>query len=104
MENSPGRGGAVTGGTFDQSKAPEAGCLLAASVVFPAGTVWVVGATVVLPAGGDSAAKPLSAMARVPTPMQKLKTDFTDFAEFVDGRMVVAVVIVLGPLLLESWR
>jgi hypothetical protein len=76
MEKSPGRGGAVTGGCFDQSKAPEAGCLLAVSVV-PTAFGWAVGAAAVFPAGGGSAAKPFSAKAKVPMARERLKTDFT---------------------------
>jgi hypothetical protein len=100
MENNPGRGGAVTGGAFDQSKAPDVGCLLAVPVEpAAAGAGWVVGATVVFPEGGASAAKPSNAIASVAELRQKLKTDLIDFAHFADGK-----VIVCEPLLLESWR
>jgi hypothetical protein len=67
----PGRGGAVTGGTLDQSTfAPGGG------VAAPTGGA-VVGATVVLPAGagGGSAAKTWSARPRAPKPIQSLDND-----------------------------
>ncbi|HEV7929140.1 MAG TPA: hypothetical protein VGP12_03305 [Nitrosospira sp.] len=66
--NMPGRGGAVTGGTLDQSTfAPGGG------VVVPVGGA-VVGATVVLPpgAGGGSAAKTWNAIPSAPRPKQSL--------------------------------
>ena len=79
MENNPGRGGADTGGAFDQSKAPDAGCLpAAAGVPIAVGATWVAGAAVALPAGGGSAAKPFSDRARAPMARERLKTDFTD--------------------------
>ena len=67
----PGLGGAVTGGTLDQSTfAPGGG------VIAPVGGA-VVGATVVLPAGGagGSAAKALNARPRALMPIQSLDNE-----------------------------
>lgn len=67
----PGRGGAVTGGTLDQSTfAPGGG------VAAPGGGA-VVGATVVLPAGagGGSAAKTWKARLSAPMPVQSFDND-----------------------------
>jgi hypothetical protein len=67
----PGRGGAVTGGTLDQSTfAPGGG------VAAPAGGA-VVGATVVLPAGagGGSAAKTWKARLSAPMPVQSFDNE-----------------------------
>ncbi len=60
MVNMPGREGAVTGGTFDQSNR------LLRSLLVGVGACDVVGATVVLPAGAGSAAETCS--VRLSTP------------------------------------
>jgi hypothetical protein len=67
----PGLGGAVTGGTLDQSTFSREG-----GVVAPVGGA-VVGATVVLPAGGGggSAAKALNARPRALMPIQSLDNE-----------------------------
>ena len=62
MVNMPGREGAVTGGTFDQSKR-----LLLSSLLFPGPDAsGVVGPAVVLPEGAGAAAKACS--VRLSTP------------------------------------
>ncbi len=68
MVNIPGREGAVTGGTFDQSNRP----LLPALPVAGAGACDDVGATVVLPAGAGSAAEAWSVRPSMPA-----RPDFT---------------------------
>jgi hypothetical protein len=67
----PGRGGAVTGGTLDQST-----FACGDGVVAPVGGA-VVGATVVLPAGGGggSAAIALNAKPRALMPIQNLDNE-----------------------------
>jgi hypothetical protein len=67
MVNMPGREGAVTGGTFDQSNR------LLRSLLVGVGACDVVGATVVLPAGAGSAAETCS--VRLSTPA---RPDFTN--------------------------
>ena len=63
MENMPGRGGAVTGGTFDQSNRVAAAG--AAGVPAAAGAAGAPGAP---PEGAGSAAKTWNASPNVPAP------------------------------------
>ncbi|WP_256324154.1 hypothetical protein [Nitrosospira multiformis] len=68
MENIPGRGGAVTGGAFDQSNgAPAVGVAGAAA--------GAAGVPAALAAGAGSAAKTWHASPNVPAPRHHFKSD-----------------------------
>ncbi|WP_254773523.1 hypothetical protein, partial [Nitrosospira sp. Nsp13] len=71
MENMPGRGGAVTGGAFDQSNGvPAVGVAGAAGAAAGA-----AGVPAALAAGAGSAAKTWHASPNVPAPRHHFKSD-----------------------------